>query len=142
MAKGLHKYSVQESNNAQLGQAGFDVFINGATPSNEVGTWVALQALGVSANALVLVHAELEDVAERPEKSDPKNFTGMKFTHALIKHLDQLYSKMLAGEVKELASEPKYNPKIRVIEGQTTGLVLEEKEAYFNPGNSAVTESV
>ena len=85
---------------------------------------------------------ELEDVAERPEKSDPKNFTGMKFTHALIKHLDQLYSKMLAGEVKELASEPKYNPKIRVIEGQTTGLVLEEKEAYFNPGNSAVTESV
>ena len=60
MAKGLHKYSVQESNNAQLGQAGFDVFINGATPSDEEGTWVALQALGVSANALVLVHAELE----------------------------------------------------------------------------------
>ena len=85
---------------------------------------------------------ELEDVAQGPEKSDPKNFTGMKFTHALIKHLDQLYSKMLAGEVSDLASEPKYNPKIRVIEGQTTGLILEEKEAYYNPGNSAVTESV
>ena len=45
-------------------------------------------------------------------------------------------------EVKELASEPKYNPKTRVIEGQTNALVLEEKEAYYNPGNSAVTESV
>ena len=85
---------------------------------------------------------ELEDVAKRPEKSDPKNFTGMKFTHALIKHLDQLYSKMLAGEVKELASEPKYNPKTRVIEGQTSALILEEKESFYNPGNSAVTESV
>ena len=85
---------------------------------------------------------ELEDVAERPEKSDPKNFTGMKFTHALIKHLDQLYSKMLAGDVKDLASEPKYSPKTRVIEGQTNALVLEEKEAFYNPGNSAVTESM
>ena len=82
---------------------------------------------------------EIDDVAQKP---DLKNFTGMKFTHALIKHLDQLYSKMLAGDVKEIASEPKYNPKTRVIEGQTNALVLEEKEAYYNPGNSAVTESV
>ena len=52
--------------------------------------------------------------------ADPKEFTGMKFTHSLIKHLDQLYSKMLAGEVKELASEPQYNPKTRILEGQTT----------------------
>lgn len=59
MANGPNKYTVQESNNLQLGQAGFDVFINGATPSNETGTWVALQALGVSANALVTVHAEV-----------------------------------------------------------------------------------
>ena len=85
---------------------------------------------------------ELEDVAERPEKSDPKNFTGMKFTHALIKHLDQLYSKMLAGEVKELASEPEYDSKQKIIEGQTGALVLNEKEAFYNPGNSAVTESM
>jgi hypothetical protein len=56
---GKHRYSVAESNNLQLGQNGFDVFSNGATPSNETGTWVALQALGVSANALVLVHAEV-----------------------------------------------------------------------------------
>ena len=82
---------------------------------------------------------ELEDVAKQKSSKD---FTGMKFTHSLIKHLDQLYSKMLVGEVKELASEPKYNPKTRVIEGQTNALVLEEKEAYYNPGNSAVTESV
>ena len=82
---------------------------------------------------------ELEDVVKQKSSKD---FTGMRFTHSLIKHLDQLYSKMLAGEVKEIASEPQYNPKTRVIEGQTNALVLEEKEAYFNPGNSAVTESV
>ena len=82
---------------------------------------------------------ELEDVAKTKA---PSNITGMKFTHALIKHLDQLYSKMLAGDVKELASEPQYNPKTRGIEGQTNALILEEKESYFNPGNSTVTESM
>ena len=82
---------------------------------------------------------ELEDVAKQKSSKD---FTGMKFTHSLIKHLDQLYSKMLAGDVKELASEPQYNPKTRVIEGQTNNLILEEKEAYYNPGNSNVTESL
>ena len=81
---------------------------------------------------------ELEDVAKQKSSKD---FTGMKFTHSLIKHLDQLYSKMLAGDVKELASEPQYNPKTRVIQGQTNALVLEEKESYYNPGNSSVTES-
>ena len=70
-----------------------------------------------------------------------KNLTGMKFTHSLIKHLDQLYSKMLAGEVKEIASEPEYNPKQKIIEGVSDSIVLNEKEAYYNPGNSAVTES-
>ena len=75
------------------------------------------------------------------QQKAPKEFTGMKFTHSLIKHLDQLYSKMLAGEVKEIASEPEYNPKQKVIEGQTDTLVLNEKESYYNPGNSAVTES-
>ena len=82
---------------------------------------------------------ELEDVAKTKA---PSNITGMKFTHSLIKHLDQLYSKMLAGDVKDLASEPQYNPKTRVIEGQTNALILEEKESYFNPGNSTVTESM
>ena len=72
----------------------------------------------------------------------PKEVTGMKFTHSLIKHLDMLYSKMLAGEVKEIASEPDYDSKQKVIEGQTGSLVLNEKEAFYNPGNSAVTESM
>ena len=81
--------------------------------------------------------AELDPTQQKA----PKEFTGMKFTHTLIKHLDQLYSKMLAGEVKEIASEPEYNPKQKVIEGQTDTLVLNEKESYYNPGNSAVTES-
>ena len=81
---------------------------------------------------------EIDEVAQKP---DTKSITGMKFTHALIKHLDQLYSKMLAGDVKELASEPKYSPKTRILEGQTNEMILEEKEAYFNPGNSNVTES-
>ena len=76
-----------------------------------------------------------------PQKA-PKEITGMKFTHSLIKHLDQLYSKMLAGEVKELASEPEHDSKQKVIEGQTGALVLNEKEAFYNPGNSAVTESM
>ena len=82
---------------------------------------------------------ELEDVATQKSSKD---LTGMKFTHSLIKHLDQLYSKMLAGEVSELASEPKYNPKTRILEGQTSALILEEKESYYNPGNSVVTESM
>ena len=82
---------------------------------------------------------ETQDVAQQKV---PKNITGMKFTHSLIKHLDMLYSKMLAGEVAEIASEPSNNPKQKVIVGQTDALVLEEKEAYFNPGNSAVTESM
>ena len=71
----------------------------------------------------------------------PKDITGMKFTHTLIKHLDQIYSKMLAGDIKELASEPEYNPKQKVIEGVSDSIVLNEKEAFYNPGNSNVTES-
>ena len=104
--------------------------------------------LGTSTNAEAPEHPtstpaqrtpEIDEVAQKP---DPKNFTGMKFTHALIKHLDQLYNKMLAGDVKDLASEPKYGPKTRILEGQTNNMILEEKESYFNPGNSAVTESM
>ena len=82
------------------------------------------------------------DEAGLDPKKAPQEFTGMKFTHSLIKHLDQLYSKMLAGEVKEIASEPEYDSKQKIIEGQTGALVLNEKEAFYNPGNSAVTESM
>ena len=82
---------------------------------------------------------EIQDVAQ---KSASKDVVGMKFTHSLIKHLDQLYGKLLAGEVSELASEPEYDSKQKIIEGQTGALVLNEKEAFYNPGNSAVTESM
>ena len=82
------------------------------------------------------------ETQELAQQQAPKNITGMKFTHSLIKHLDMLYSKMLAGEVAEIASEPSNNPKQKVIVGQTDAIVLNEKEAYFNPGNSAVTESM
>ena len=76
------------------------------------------------------------------QQASSKDITGMKFTHSLIKHLDQLYSKMLAGDVKQLASEPQYNAKQKIIQGQSDSLILNEKEAYYNPGNSAVTESM
>ena len=50
---------------------------------------------------------ETQDVLQQ---KGSKSITGMKFTHSLIKHLDMLYSKMLAGEVAEIASEPSNNP--------------------------------
>ena len=78
---------------------------------------------------------EVQQVAAR-------DIAGMKFTHSLIKHLDSLYGKMLAGEVKEIVSEPQYNAKQKIIEGQTDSLILNEKESYYNAGNSAVTESM
>ena len=65
----------------------------------------------------------------------------MQFTHSLIKHLDALYSKMLAGEIKELVSKPKNNSKARILEGQTGQIIFEEQESYYNTGHSAVTES-
>ena len=70
---------------------------------------------------------ETQDVAQQKV---PKNITGMKFTHSLIKHLDMLYSKMLAGEVAEIASEPKNDPKQKVIVGQTDDIVLNEQNFF------------
>tara|TARA_Y100000310_G_C20598858_1_gene771941 strand:- start:706 stop:1044 length:339 start_codon:yes stop_codon:yes gene_type:complete len=72
----------------------------------------------------------------------PKDIFGMKFTHSLIKHLDMLYSKMIAGEVGELASEPSNNPNQKIIEGATDSIILNEKESFYSPGNSNVTESM
>ena len=105
--------------------------------------------LGTSTNAEAPTQPALTPAQRTPTTAEvgvksavPKDVTGMKFTHSLIKHLDQLYSKMLAGEVKEIASEPEHDSKQKVIEGQTGSLVLNEKEAFYNPGNSAVTESM
>ena len=105
------------------------------------------QEIDIDAGAMAEApqHPSATPAQRTPEvatQKSSKEFTGMKFTHSLIKHLDQLYSKMLAGDVKDLASEPKYNPKTRILEGQTSDMILEEKESYYNPGNSAVTESM
>jgi len=71
-----------------------------------------------------------------PLQSLPSNMTDMKFTHSLIKHLDALYSKMLAGEISDINNE---------LEEETidiAGIPHTQKHAYYNPGNSAVTESM
>ena len=81
---------------------------------------------------------EIDDVNQKPEKQDPKKFTGMKFTHALIKHLDMLYSRMLAGEISNgLQQSAEQDEEIIDI----AGMPHIQKHAYYNPGNSAVTES-
>lgn len=95
-------------------------------------------------NAEAPMHPPNTPAQHNPEIQDvmiQKERAGMQFTHSLIKHLDQLYGKLLAGEISNLALDPKDNPKTRVIQGQTNALILEEKESYFNQGNSNVTES-
>jgi len=67
----------------------------------------------------------------------PSNMMDMKFTHSLIKHLDVLYSKMLAGEISEINS-PEEDSDINYV----AGMPMVEKNSYYNPGNSAVTESM
>ena len=69
----------------------------------------------------------------------PDNMTDMKFTHSLIKHLDMLYSRMLAGEISNgLQQSSGQDDEIIDI----AGLPHVQKNAYYNPGNSAVTESM
>ena len=70
----------------------------------------------------------------------PSDMTDMKFTHALIKHLDRLYSKMLAGEISDGLGQSNEVQDEEVID--IAGLPHVQKNAYFNPGNSAVTESM
>ena len=74
-----------------------------------------------------------------PMQSLPEDLTDMKFTHALIKHLDKLYSRMLAGEISNgLEQSSEQDDEIIDI----AGLPHVQKHAYYNPGNSAVTESM
>ena len=54
-----------------------------------------------------------------------------RFTHSLIKHLDMIYSKMLAGEVSEISQPVKY----------IAGKPHVETRSWYNPGHSSVTES-
>ena len=73
-------------------------------------------------------------------QSLPENMTDMKFTHSLIKHLDMLYSRMLAGEISNMTQNPANEFNDEVID--IAGIPHVQKHAYYNPGNSAVTESM
>ena len=83
-------------------------------------------------------HPPSVPVTKTPEVGTtmPTDVTGMKFTHSLIKHLDMIYSKMLAGEISEIANEEE-DPDVKYI----AGLPMVEKHSYYNTGNSNVTES-
>jgi len=72
-----------------------------------------------------------------PMQSLPTSMTDMKFTHSLIKHLDMLYSRMLAGEISDGLQQSQDEEIIDIA-----GLPHVQKHAYYNPGNSAVTESM
>ena len=75
------------------------------------------------------------EVPASPLQSLPDNMTDMKFTHSLIKHLDVLYSKMLAGEISDINNESDEETI------DIAGIPHTQKHAYYNPGNSNVTES-
>ena len=77
---------------------------------------------------------------EDPMGALPSDMTDMKFTHALIKHLDRLYSKMLAGEISDGLQQSNEFQDEEIID--IAGLPHVQKNSYFNPGNSAVTESM
>ena len=83
--------------------------------------------------------SEVPADALQPTEELPSNMTDMKFTHALIKHLDMLYSRMLAGEISNgLQQSAEQDEEIIDI----AGMPHIQKHAYYNPGNSAVTESM
>ena len=83
--------------------------------------------------------SEVPADALSPMQPPLEDMTSMKFTHSLIKHLDMLYSKMLAGEISNgLQQSEDQGEEIIDI----AGLPHIQKHAYYNPGNSAVTESM
>ena len=85
--------------------------------------------------------APSEISAEQLEPMQPPqdNMSNMKFTHSLIKHLDMLYSRMLAGEISDMAQDPMGSPNEETID--IAGLPHTRKHSYYSSGNSAVTES-
>ena len=76
-------------------------------------------------------------VPSNPLQSLPENMTDMKFTHSLIKHLDMLYGRMLAGEISDINNQSEVNEEAIDI----AGVPHTQKNSYYNPGNSNVTES-
>ena len=79
------------------------------------------------------------EVPASPLGALPENMTDMKFTHSLIKHLDMLYSKMLAGEISDITEGPINDPDEETID--IAGLPHTMKHSYYNSGHSSVTES-
>jgi len=69
-----------------------------------------------------------------PPRSSSSGFSDMKFTHALIKHLDKLYGRILGDELSEVVNQAD-------IVGDINGIPLVRKNSYYNPGHSSVTES-
>ena len=84
--------------------------------------------------------SEVPADALQPASSLPSNMTDMKFTHSLIKHLDMLYSRMLAGEISDITQGSNNESNEEIID--IAGMPHVQKHAYYNPGNSAVTESM
>ena len=83
--------------------------------------------------------SEVPADALEPMQALPESMADMKFTHSLIKHLDMLYSRMLAGEISNgLQQSSGQDDEIIDI----AGMPHVQKHAYYNPGNSAVTESM
>jgi len=76
------------------------------------------------------------EIPATPLGAIPENMTDMKFTHSLIKHLDMLYSRMLAGEISDGLQQPQDEEIIDIA-----GLPHIQKHSYYNPGHSSVTES-
>jgi len=79
------------------------------------------------------------EVPASPLESVPENMTDMKFTHSLIKHLDMLYSRMLAGEISGMAQDSANESDEEIID--IAGMPHIKKHSYYNPGHSSVTES-
>ena len=90
------------------------------------------------ANEGEIAPSEIPAESLEPMQSLPDNMTDMKFTHSLIKHLDMLYSRMLAGEISDITQGDNQDEEVIDI----AGLPHIQKHAYYNPGNSAVTESM
>ena len=113
----------------QLG-AGIDVI--GQVPVPKVHRYAE------DANEGEIAPSEIPAESLDPMQSLPDNMTDMKFTHSLIKHLDMLYSRMLAGEISDITQGDSQDEEIIDI----AGLPHVRKNEYYNPGNSAVTESM
>ena len=79
------------------------------------------------------------EVPASPLGALPENMTDMKFTHSLIKHLDMLYRKMLAGDISNMTQNPASEPDEEIVD--IAGLPHIKKHSYYNPGHSSVTES-